>query len=142
MSLTSGGAGGIPGLSGAGRGVGAPVSFPPTASLCMLCSAILARKAAVSLILQNHCLVSFYRSHHLVMPGNHNTLLRLFSNFGPWFLDLMMRFLSCRAREPFFSHFSHIQGKTHVGLFKLYPPSLSCHSSCHVENLQEISCCF
>ena len=29
----------------------------------------------------------------------------------------------------------------HVRLFKLYPTSFSCHSSWHVQNLQEISCC-
>jgi hypothetical protein len=30
----------------------------------------------------------------------------------------------------------------HVGMFKLYPTSFCCHSSWHIENLQEISCCF
>jgi hypothetical protein len=24
----------------------------------------------------------------------------------------------------------------------VYPTSLFCHSSCHVENVQDISCCF
>jgi len=101
-----------------------------------------ARKAAVWLIFPNHCRVSVYLSLHLVMPGKHNNPLLLFSNCGMWFLDLLSRCLNCGARKPIFSHFGHVQGKRHVGLFKLYPISLSCHSSWHVENLQHISCCF
>jgi len=106
------------------------------------CCAISVRKTAVCLIFPNLCWVSLHRSLHLVMPGKHNTLHILFWNFGAWFVDYLLRFLNHGARKPFFSHFGHIQGKTHVGLFKLYPTSLSCHSSWHVENLEEISCCF
>jgi len=35
-----------------------------------------------------------------------------------------------------------IQGQAHVGLFQLYQTTLPCHLSRHVENLQEIGCCF
>jgi len=38
--------------------------------------------------------------------------------------------------------FRNIQGQVNVGLFQLYPASLSCHHSRHVEYLQQISCCF
>jgi len=104
--------------------------------------AILARKTAIHLIFPNHGQVSVYRSVHLVMPGSHNTPLLLLSNLGSWFLDSLLRFCNCGVQKPCFSHFGHIQGKTHVGQSKLYPTSLSCHSSWHGENLQEISCCF
>jgi len=63
-------------------------------------------------------------------------------DFGARFCNQLLRFLCCGARKPSYEHFGHIQGKTHVGLFKLYPTSLSWHSRWHVENLQEISCCF
>jgi len=39
-------------------------------------------------------------------------------------------------------HFCGIQHLAHVGLFQLYPTSLPYHSCRHVENLQDISCCF
>jgi hypothetical protein len=35
-----------------------------------------------------------------------------------------------------------LQRQAHVGLFQLYPTSLSCHSCSHVENLQAFRCCF
>jgi len=104
-------------------------AFVPPASLWILRCANLARKTAVCSKFPNHCRVSFYRSLHLVMPGKHNTLGLLCSNFSEWFLDQLWRFLNCGTRKPFFCHFGHIQGKTHVGLFKLYSTSLSCHSS-------------
>jgi hypothetical protein len=66
----------------------------------------------------------------------------LFSDFGGSFLNKLLCFLYGGARKPAFGHFCHIQGKAHVGLFQLYPTSLPRHSSRHVENLQEISCCF
>jgi len=116
--------------------------FVTPASLWILWCAILAKKTAVRLGIPNHCRVYIYRSFHLIMPGKHNTPHLLFSNFSVWFLDLLLRFLNCGAWKPFFSHIGHIQRKTHVGLFKLYPTSLSRHCSWQVENLQEISCCF
>ena len=94
------------------------------------------------MIFTNHCSVSFYHSLHLGMPGRHNTPLLFFSDFSARFLDWLFRFLHCATQKPFFTQFGHIQSKKHVGLFKLYPTSLSCHCSWHVENLQEISHCF
>jgi len=117
-------------------------SFAPPASLRIRCCTILAWKAAGRMIFINHCLVSFHRSLHLVVPRNLNFPLVLFSDFGVRFLDYLLRFLYCGAQKPSFGHFCDIQGKAHVGLFQLYPTSLPRHSSRHVENLQEISCCF
>jgi len=117
-------------------------SFAPPECPWILCCANLAKKMAVRLIFLNHCWVSFYRSLHHVMPVKHNTPLLLFSNLGVLFLDYLLCFLTCGAQKPFFSQCGHIQGKMHVRLFKLYPTSLFYHSSWHVENLQEISCCF
>jgi hypothetical protein len=110
--------------------------------LQILCGAILARKAAGRLVLTKHCRVSLYRSLHLVMRRKLNTPLLLFSDLGAWFLDLIFRFLYCGAQKAFFGHFGHIQRQSHVGLFKLYPPSLPCPSCRHVENLHAINCCF
>ena len=63
------------------------------------------------------------------MPGKHNTLLLFFSDFGRRFLDLLLRFLYRGARNLFLRHYGHVQAKTDVGLLKLCPTSLSCHSS-------------
>ena len=116
--------------------------FGPQASLWIHWCAILARTTAVRLTFPNYCRVSFDCGLLLVMPGKHNTQLLLFSNFSAWFHDELLLFLDCGAQKPMFSHFGHIHAQTHVGLFKLYPTSLSCHSSWHVENLQEIDPCF
>ena len=89
-------------------------AFARPASLWILCCAILARKAAVRVIFPNHCRVSFHGSLPLVMPGKHSTPLLLFSNFAVWILDQFLRFLNCGTRKPFFCHFGHFQGKTHV----------------------------
>ena len=101
----------------------------PPATLWSLCCAILARKTPVRLIFPNHGRVFCYRSLHLVMPRKHNTPHRLLSNFSEWSLHLLLRFHNGSAQKPGCSHFGHIQGKKHVGLFQLYPTSLSCHSS-------------
>jgi len=116
-------------------------AFAPSASLWILCCAILARKRAICWIFPNRCRGSFYCRIHHVMPGNHNKLLRLISNFCRWFLDYIFHFLNGGARRHFLGHCGHIQSKTHVGLFMLYPTSLAWHGSWHVENLQEVSCC-
>jgi len=102
-------------------------AIAPPVSLWILCCAILARKTAVRLIFPIHRRVLFFRSPHLVMPREHHTPLLLFSNFSAGFLDWLMRFLNRGERKPLFSHFGHILGMTYVGLFKLYPTSLSCH---------------
>jgi len=116
--------------------------FASTVCRRILCGAILARDASGRVVLMQHSRVSFYRSLHHVMPRQLDTLLLLFSDFCPRFLHEILHFLHCGPQKPFFGHFGHIQGQEHVGLFQLYPTSLLCHSSGHVENLQEISYCF
>ena len=117
-------------------------AFASPVLLSILCYALLARKAAACLIFTNHCRVSFYRSIYLVMPKKHKTPLLLFWEFGARFVNQLLCFLYCGTRKPSFGHFGFIQCKTNVAVFKLYPTSLSCHGSWHVENLQEISCYF
>ena len=117
------------------------LAFAPPACLWILCGVILAMKEAVGLIVTNHCRVSCDRSLHHVMPGKLDTPLLLFSDFDARCLDWLSLLLHSGAWKPFFGHFGHMQGKTHVWLFKLYLTWLSCHSSWHVENLQESSCC-
>jgi len=117
-------------------------SFASPACLQILCGAILARMTARRLVLTKHCWVSLSRSLHLFMPRKLNTPLHLFLDLGVWFVNMIFRFLYCSVREAFFAHIRHIQRQAHVGLFKLFPTSLPCHSCRHVENLQDISCCF
>jgi len=117
-------------------------SFASPACLQILCGAMLARKAAGRLVLTKHCRVSFYSSLYLVMPRKLNTPLLFFLDLGAWFLNEIFCFLYCSARKAFFGHFGHIQRQAHVGPFQLYLTSLPCHSCRHVENLQDISCCF
>jgi hypothetical protein len=76
------------------------------------------------------------------MPINLSTPLLLFSGFAAWFLDEILCFLYWGVQKAFFGHFGHIQRQAHDGLFQLYLTSLPCHSRRHVENLQDISCCF
>jgi len=122
--------------SGGGR---CTCSLASPACLRILCSAIMARKAAGRLVMTKHCWVSLYCSLHLFMPRKLNTPLLQFSDPGAWFLNEIFRFLNCGARKAFCGHFGHIQCQEHVGLFQLYPTSLPCHSCRHVENLQDIS---
>jgi len=112
------------------------------ACLRILCGAVLASKAAGLLVLTKQCRVSLYRSLRLLVPRKLNTPLLRFSDLGASFLNEIFCFLDCGARNAFFGHFGHIQRKGHVGLFQLYPTSPPCHSCWHVENLQDISCCF
>jgi hypothetical protein len=116
--------------------------FASPACLWIHCRAILGKKSAGRLILTNHCQVPLQCNLQIVMPGKQNTSPQLCSDFGKRFLNWLMHFLYSGLQKPFFGHFGHIAGKTHVGLFKVYPTSLFCHSSCHVENVQDISCCF
>jgi len=116
-------------------------SFASPSCLPMICSAILAKKASGCVVLTKWSRVSFDCSLHLLMPRKLDNLLLLFSDLGVRCLDQELRLLYCGARKPSFGHFCHIQGQAHVGLFQLYPTSLPCHSSRHVDNLQEISCC-
>jgi len=117
-------------------------SFASPACKRILCGAILAWKAAGRLVLTKHCQVSLYHSSHLFVPRKLNTPLLLFSDLGAWFLNEVFRFLDCGTRKAFFGHFGHNQSPAHVGLLQLYLTSLPCHSCRHVENLQDISCCF
>jgi len=108
----------------------------------ILSSAIVARKASGHMILTMHSLVSFYSSNPLFVPMKLNSPLLFFLDLGMKFLHQILCFLYCGARKPSFGHCGHFQGQVHVGLFQLYPTSLPCHISRHVENLQEFSCCF
>jgi len=92
-------------------------SFAPLACAWIFRCAILARKAADSLIFINHCRVSFYLSFHLSMPRKFNTPVHLISDFCARILDQVLRFLYRGMRKPSCVHFRHNQGKAHVCLF-------------------------
>jgi hypothetical protein len=66
----------------------------------------------------------------------------LFSDLGARLLDQELQFLYFNVRKLSFGHVRHIPRQVHIALFQLYPTSLPCHSSGHVENLQEVSCYF
>jgi len=109
--------------------------FTPRPGLHISCSAILARKGSIALVWMKHSQVSMYGSVHLSMPRKLNSPLRLFSDFSATRLDLILHFCYCGEQNISFRHFGHIQGKAHVGLFQLYPTTLPCHRSRHVENI-------
>jgi len=117
-------------------------SFAPPAGLRILSSTILAWKAAGHMISINHCPVSFYRSLHLLIRRKLNSSLLLFSDFSARFLNQSLCFPCCSRPKPSLGHFRHVQGEAHVGSFQLDTTSLPRHSSRHVDNLLEISCCF
>ena len=117
-------------------------SFASPAGLQIRCGAILGTKASRCVVLMKHSWVTFNRSLHLFMLRKLNTSLLLFSHVSMRFINQILCFIHCHARKPYFGHFGHIQGQVHVGLGQLYPTTLPCHSSRHVEILQEISCCF
>jgi len=104
--------------------------------------AIVARKASGRVVLTKHSRVSFYHSLLLLMPRKLNTQLLLFLDLGARFLEQILRFLSCGAHKPLFSHFGYVPGQVLVELYQVYTISLPCHRSRHDDNLQEISCCF
>jgi len=116
-------------------------SFAPPARLHILRCANLARNTAIHLIFTNHCRVSFHRSLHRSMPRELNFPLLLFWDFGARFVDQVLHSLYCSARKLSFGQLGPIQGKSHVGLFELYPTSFPRPSSWHVQTLQEICCC-
>jgi len=89
-------------LSASGRGR-CTCSFQSPACLQILCSAILARKAAGRLVMTKHCRVSLYCSVHLLMSWKLNTLLLLFSDLGVGVLDEIFHFLYCGAWKAFLS---------------------------------------
>jgi len=102
---------------------------------------ILAWTASGRLLLTKHSRVSFYCRVHISMPRNLNTPLLLYSDVGVRWCDRTLGFLCCRSQKAFLGHFRYIQSKPYVGLFQLYLTSLPWHSSRHVANIQEISCC-
>jgi hypothetical protein len=110
-------------------------SFVSPACLRILCGDIFAMKAAGRLVLTKHCWVSLYRSLNLLMPRKLNTPLLCFLELGIWFVNETFCVHYCHMRKDFFAHFGHGQYQVHVRLFQLYPTSLSCHSSRHIENL-------
>jgi len=85
---------------------------------------------------------AFVSQRSPLMRRKLNIRHRLFSDLCTRIVDQTFCFLYHSAQQPSFGHSGHIQGQAHVGLFQLYPTSLPCHSSRHVEYLQEISCCF
>jgi len=116
--------------------------FRSPVCLQIRCGTMLARKASGRVVVTKHSRVSLDCSHPHWTPQKLNTPLVLLSDLGVRFLGQILHLLYCGTWKPFFGHFGHIQGQAHVGLFQLYPTSLPCHSSRHVETLQEISCCF
>jgi len=116
--------------------------FVPPARLRILWCAALARKAAICMVLMNHCWVSFQSSLHHSMSRKLNSLLLLFLDFCAMFVYQILRFLYCITRKPSIGHFGHIQCNVHVRPLYLYPTYLRSHGSWHVQNLQEIICCF
>jgi len=86
---------------------------------------LLAWKALIHLILTKHRPVSFYRSLHLDMPMELNTLFLLFSDFSVRFLHQILHFLYCGAQKPAVGHFGHLQRQVHVRLFQLYTTTTS-----------------
>jgi hypothetical protein len=60
----------------------------------------------------------------------------------PEVLNELLSILYCGTQLPAGGYFRLIQDTAHVIHFQLYPTSLPSHSIRHVENLQEISCCF
>jgi len=115
--------------------------FVSPLGLLILCSAILARKASGRVVLTKHSRVSFHCSLHTFMPWKYNTPVLLFLDLGAWFCDQELHFPYCGLQKPSFGHFRHIQGQAHVRLFHLYPTSLRCNSSRHVDIPEGISCC-
>jgi len=75
-------------------------AFAPPAYLGMFRGATLARKAAGHLIFANPWRVSFDHSLHLVIPGELNTPLHLFSDFGARILNQLLSFLYSGAWQP------------------------------------------
>jgi len=100
-----------------------------------------AREASVCMVLTKRPQVSLYCSFQLFMPTKLNSPLLHFSNLGTRFHDEVLRFLHSGPQKFSFGHSGRIQRPGNIGLFRLGPTALSCHSSGQVKILQEISCC-
>jgi len=92
-------------------------SVSPRVCVRILCCAILARKAAFSLIFMNHCQVYFRHRLHNSMPITLNSPPLLFSDFSTRFCHQQFHFVYCGAQKPCFGHFGQVQCTAHVGLF-------------------------
>jgi len=92
-------------------------AFASPVCLGILCCAILAKKAAILLMIPKHNQVSFHRSHNISMPRKLNSPQHLFSHFRPRFVDQELRLLYCGLLKPSLGHFGHIQGQAHIRLF-------------------------
>jgi len=117
-------------------------SVATPACVQILCSASVAMTASIRVVLMKHSRVSSYHTLDLLLPRRLSFPLLHISDFGARFLDQILHFLHCGTPKPPFGHFGQIQSQVHIGLFQLDPTSLPCHCSKHVENLQDISCCF
>ena len=109
--------------------------------LRILSCAIWARPASGSVGLTKHSGVSFYGSLQVIILRKLNFLYLLYSNFVARYRDQILRFRYCATRQPSSSLFVHTEIQPHVGLFHLYPTSMTCHSSRHVDIQHEITYC-
>jgi len=117
-------------------------SFASPTCLGIICSAILARKAFSYVVVTKHSRLSYFPSLHRFIPGKFHCPLLPFSDLSVRLHVWIVHFLHRGSQKPSSGHVGQIQGQVYVRLFQLYPTSLSWHSSRHVENLQENSCCF
>jgi hypothetical protein len=104
-------------------------------------NAMLGIKAPGCVVVTRNCWVSSYRSLQRFMPMIPDTPLLIFPDLSEWFLNAIFHFLYCGMWKDFLTHYGHIQWEAHVRLIQLSPTVVPCHSSRHVENLQNINCC-
>ena len=117
-------------------------SFAPPACLLILCCAILECKAAGSLIFINHCRMSFYCSLHLFMPRKLNSSLLLFSDFGRSFLTSCCVSSTAVYQNRPLAILAIFKARRMSDCSSCTRPPCLARSSRHIENLQQISCCF
>jgi len=149
-SCSQWGADGVPGGDGVRPGVGCHCLVGGGARIpfCLLhvCTIhsgdILPIMASIRLVLTKHSPVTLYLSLHIVMPMKLNSPHHRCSDIDAMYPDQVLRFLYCDTWKLSLGHFGYIECHAHVGLFQLHQTSLCCNHSRHVENLQEISCCF
>jgi len=83
-------------------------SIEPSVCVWILCCAIWAMKAAVSVIVTNHSWVSFYCSLGISMHRKLISPRLLLLDSGIRFPHQVLRLLYCSVRTPSFSHFGQI----------------------------------
>jgi hypothetical protein len=81
----------------------------PPVCLQSLCGTMLARQESVHVACTKHSQVTFHHCLHNFRHRNLNTQLPLLSDFGAWFPDHVLHFLSCGVPKPYFRHFGYIQ---------------------------------